>query len=401
MANGSGVFSAVEIAAAPYKFGLVRWEISNLPDKWFHMFIGIFPGNGKSTGDRRAQLIEYFRLGEEIRAVEGEAERLSAGGIPITPNGQFTLPPQRLDDLQSRRRGMGSSVQKSLESEISSVLSSEGLSSRIGLIFPPVDLVFSDTPRLLVVSPRHTIQLQKTILLRPDMALEDMESLEDKLFQEQNLAALVDSIGGLATYPAMISDKSGLLSAAQKGAHEWLHHFWFFCPLGRSYFGQTSEMRTLNETAADLAGDEIGAMVYEAVTGDTLEPERRPPIVGGEEEDFNFREEMRQTRLRAEELLAEGKIERAESYMEARRLRFVENGYNIRKLNQAYFAFRGHYGSSPESISPIQGQLELLRANASSVGDFIRTVGGFGSYREFEEHIANLLPSPELATVSD
>ena len=106
-----------------------------------------------------------------------------------------------------------------------------------------------------------------------------------------------------------------------------------------------------------------------------------------EEEGFNFRLEMHTTRLRADELLAEGRIEAAEAYMESRRLIFVENGFLIRKLNQAYFAFHGTYADSPSSISPIGREVEQLRGMTDSIGDFIRTMSSFGSYQEFKEFL--------------
>jgi hypothetical protein len=52
---------------------------------------------------------------------------------------------------------------------------------------------------------------------------------------------------------------------------------------------------------------------------------------------------MRETRVTVDALLAEGKIDEAETYMEDRRAFFFENGYALRKLNQAYFAFFGDY----------------------------------------------------------
>lgn len=62
---------------------------------------------------------------------------------------------------------------------------------------------------------------------------------------------------------------------------------------------------------------------------------------------FDFRgAEMRQTRLRVDELLAAGKINEAEQYMEMRR-QFWEYGYHIRKINQAYFVFYGSYNDEP------------------------------------------------------
>ena len=96
--------------------------------------------------------------------------------------------------------------------------------------------------------------------------------------------------------------------------------------------------------------------------------------------------------MQVDSLLEQGLIKEAEAYMEERRRIFVDNGYHLRKLNQAYFAFHGSYGSSPASVSPIHGQVERVRANASSIGEFVRTMSQFGTYATFEEHVAGLPP---------
>ena len=99
---------------------------------------------------------------------------------------------------------------------------------------------------------------------------------------------------------------------------------------------------------------------------------------------------MRQTRLATERLLSEGKIEEAEAYMEERRSLLVENGYFVRKINQAYFAFHGSYATSAASVSPIEGLLLELWERTGTVGGFIKTAGSFGSYQEFLDHLAAL-----------
>ena len=53
-------------------------------------------------------------------------------------------------------------------------------------------------------------------------------------------------------------------------AHEWLHTYWFFRPLGWNFWSG-SQMTTLNETAADLAGKELGNLGYQAITGQKVE----------------------------------------------------------------------------------------------------------------------------------
>ena len=76
--------------------------------------------------------------------------------------------------------------------------------------------------------------------------------------------------------------------------------------------------------------------------------------------------------------------------MERRRKLFVENGFHIRKLNQAYFAFYGTYADTPASVSPIGGQLERFRSLMPDVGAFVSTMAEFSSYDEFLEALEAL-----------
>ena len=99
---------------------------------------------------------------------------------------------------------------------------------------------------------------------------------------------------------------------------------------------------------------------------------------------------MRATRLRVDELLAEGTPQDAEAYMERRRLVFVANGYNIRKLNQAYFAFNGTYAESAASVSPIGEQVRRLRDLSPDLGTFIALAASAGSYDAFLADLRSL-----------
>ena len=53
------------------------------------------------------------------------------------------------------------------------------------------------------------------------------------------------------------------------------------------------------------------------------------------------------------------------------------NGYAIRKLNQAYFAFHGSYAVGAAATDPIGGKLRLLRRQAGDLVEFLRTVAKF------------------------
>ena len=75
--------------------------------------------------------------------------------------------------------------------------------------------------------------------------------------------------------------------------------------------------------------------------------------------------------------------------MERRKREINSHGYNIRKINQAYFAFHGSYGSSPSSISPVANYLWDLREQSKTIGELIRIVEDVSDYEEFEQLLLN------------
>ena len=417
MGSGTLRLSPLEMAAVPYRYDLLTWEVAHLPDKWLHKLKSFLPWNSQSRQEKLSELRKFFQIREEIQALERElatlGERPSQNREPTGSTAMLDRERElegvqdEIKALRSERSAIKAGVEETLESEVSAVLAREGLSSRIGLIFPPVDVALTSPPKVLVVSPRHRIEREQTMLLKADMKVEDMEKLEEKIFRKLDRAALVVGIGGVATYPTIVKEDSSLRSAAVTAAHEWLHTYWFFKPMGWNIFS-TPQMHTLNETAADLAGRELGQRAYESITG---RKDKRTsisdlplgeaaldarPQEGHDEKAFNFNLEMRKTRARVDELLAQGQVVAAEAYMEERRQLFVANGFFIRKLNQAFFAFNGTYAASPASVSPIGGQVEELRAATDSIGDFIRTMAGFGSYREFINYLSGPSDSGSL-----
>ena len=80
----------------------------------------------------------------------------------------------------------------------------------------------------------------------------------------------------------------------------------------------------------------------------------------------------------------------AEQYMELRRLFFWDNGYRIRKLNQAYFAFYGAYADTPGGAAgddPVAAAVRALFDQSDSVADFIRTISWMSSFEELEGYL--------------
>ena len=390
LSNDVRHLNAAQRVASPYLYNLVQWEVDNFLGKWVHRLASSAPWSSSSGGDAYERVREYFSLSEEAGRLRRDLGAIAADGKDVA-----SLEVE-LQGVRDDRDGLRSDVEETMEATISSVVVEEGLSTFGEFIFPPVDIRLSDLPKLLIASPRDKIERKHDVLLRPGISLGEREEIEGRLFSESNLSALVEDIGGLATYPASIPNNQPLRWTMQISTHEWLHHYLFFRPLGQNMFNG-DEMFTLNETVASIAGNEIGDRAYELlggviepdpVDGDGASNEADADLEDGEE--FDFDAEMRETRKRVDELLEEGKIEEAELYMERRRRVFVENGFHIRKLNQAYFAFYGTYADTPASVSPIGGQLERFRSLMPDVGAFVSAMAGFSSYEGFLEALEAL-----------
>ena len=372
-----------EVAVASHRFNLLAWEVGNVFDKWYHELIVLLPWNSPLPREERIKLSEeFFRIGEEERRLENEL--LTVG--ESSPEAASIR--QRLEEIHDRLGSIRPIVEQTVEREISDVLVGEGFSSRIGAILPPVDTVLSHSPALLVTSPRDRIFRLENTLLRHGIRPDDREVLEQLTLEERDLSAIVVNTGGIGTFPSVVSSGSSLHHALTTVAHEWLHNWFFFHPLGQ-HFWDSADMTTLNETAATLGGWEIGDRAYEAMTG--IRYDRKPPSPPAERDPnaFDFNTHMRETRQQTEELLSQGRIAEAESYMEERRQELLERGYRIRKINQAYFAFYGSYATSAASVSPIEGQLRGLRQRSETLGEFLNTVAQFSTYEEFLEHIGH------------
>jgi hypothetical protein len=219
----------------------------------------------------------------------------------------------------------------------------------------------------------------QSVLLQPDLPLSDAETLETQVAGE-GVSALVVTIGGIATYPAIVPLHGSPYETLSAISHEWLHGYLFFHPLGRAYFA-SYDGRTLNETVAELGGRELGRALATAYGYPTRRVGSGEPSADAtaaadapDPSRFDFRREMRATRVQLDALLAAGAVDEAERYLETRRQEFVAAGYPIRKLNQAYFAFYGSYGDSAAAVSPLNEWVRQLRARRESFGAFLRQV---------------------------
>jgi hypothetical protein len=232
-------------------------------------------------------------------------------------------------------------------------------------LFPPVLISLTAPPNVLVISPRKELRVIDSSVLAP-MDLAAQERLEASA-DSTGVSSLVAPIGGLATYPSMVLDNDSPQGVLSASAHEWLHEYLIFYPLGQGYWS-SQQTREINETTAEMIGNEVGADIARSIglaATSSLGAGRHPT--------FDFRAFMRETRSHVEDLLAVGQVDEAEAYMRDQRDELQQHGYAIRKLNQAYFALYGSYGEGDAAspTNPIPGLLHQLRDQSPSLGDFL------------------------------
>lgn len=381
--------------ARDHLFDFVDWEVSAFSDK---LSTGALGPQIFMTEHERSQLVrDYFALVGEISRLEDEVEALYASPDISNPDAASLPLRQQRDVLRARQSDQQALVEAIIQEQISEILVEHGFGIG-GQVIPPVQMRFTQLPTLLVLSPRDHIERTGSYPLEHGLTVERQEQIEADVASSLGTSSLIVPLGGLAVYPAMMIETSNLAFAFEVAAHEWSHHYLTFFPLGVSY-GTTPELYTMNETAANIVGKEVGWEVLTRYYPDlappppdyTPQPAEVAPAPGpSEAPTFDFRAEMHQTRVHVDELLAQGRIAEAEAYMEARRRVFLENGYRIRKINQAYFAFYGSYADVPGygGTDPIGPAIRELRYYSHSLTDFVNRVRGITTVAELNAALA-------------
>lgn len=330
-----------------------------------------------------SQLVrDYMSLVEEIQQNEHALAQLAADPAADALVAEIAAQEQHLESLKHKQDELASLAEAILQAQLSQVIEDENLAF-LGSVFPPVLFHSTPLPWALIVSPRDSIRQEANLSLETDLNLVEHIELENKVAQSLDLSTLVVPVGGIGSYPTMIAQSSNLNWLAEVIAHEWVHNYLTLRPLGLLY-NRNQDLRTINETVANIAGKELGAALIARFYPDLAPtppppdidpPSNEPRAVAALEPAFDFRAEMHATRIKVDALLAQGAIEQAEAYMEQRRLVFWEAGYTIRKLNQAYFAFYGSYAdqaAGPAGEDPVGNAVRALRTHSSSLDRFVR-----------------------------
>jgi len=373
-------WNAVADIASPYQFDYITWEAGAIARKVDQTLFGLHPFMTESA---RSQFIHAY-MADLAAAQTIESQINTVFTDPAVPDPETASSDLRAnrDTLRMSLLARQSLAEAILEGQVAQLLVEQGFAT-LGQVLPPVSAHFTRVPNLLVVSPRDRIRFDISINLNP-MTTDQIDSLEQRIAVEQGMSALIVPLGGIALYPAMVLETASIPYALDTIAHEWLHHYLFFFPLGLQYFNGESfvgETRTINETTAVLFGQQMSRLTLARYYPDLLTaaaPGFIQPVAQTASQPFDFAAEMDRTRRRVDELLAGEQVAEAEAYMEERRALFVSNGYLIRKLNQAYFAFYGGYqaGStaSAAGADPIGPAIRLILETSPTLQDFVVTM---------------------------
>jgi len=353
--------SYLDQATEKHNFSIFWWEIKNLPNKWLHLAWESFPGN-KPTDKERIKLInEYLITSNKLK------------------NSNQELSAEEKTKLEKQLTSLRARTEESIESIISNVLVEENLGIRFNILIPPTDFKLDSPPGIVVTSPRDRIYFSASKLISNNITESEKIEIEEIVESDGKTSALVDRLGGLGTYPAFVSDKGSLRNLLQTASHEWLHNYWILHPLGQNMW-DSNQMIILNETAANIAGDELGDIAFQSIGGMIQDPSK---ITQLKKDSSSFYETLKETRLQVNELLDQGKIEEAEQLMSNVTIELQNEGYQIRKINQAYFAFHGNYADSPSSTNPIGDEMKEYRSYFETIGEFIKSISKVKSHNEF------------------
>lgn len=323
--------------------------------------------------------VRFSYVGWEISALSSEIGQLF-GGSNQGSDGVNTV--IEYFSASERQNSLNKTVEKIIESQIKQVLQEQGVN-----IFPPVKFELGKLPNLLVVSPRNRIVSIREIFLDSNLTLQSIEDVETRV-DSLNVSSLVVPIGGFAgVYPSAVTNDESLQSTISAAVEEWVHEYLAFKPLGFRYvldlvgFSRNYDIAMINETAAGIVSDAIASILIEKYyPGYQVSTAAAPS---------EFSKEMVDIRQQVDELLARGEVDAAEEFMHEKQIYLQEQGYYIRKLNQAYLAWHSTYAYEPGFVSPIGQELMQLKAESSSLKDFLDTVSGMTSLQDLTNKINN------------
>src|SRR5512138_3874889 len=258
-----------------------------------------------SHEESRVAVSDYLQVTQQITEAEDALNKIYADPTISDKQGASGHLRSQLDVLDQKQAALAPIAEGILQSQVAEVAAEEGLTT-LGQPLPAVLYHSTSVPDALIVSPRSHIEQAANISITPGLTADEQAALEGRVDQGLDVSSLVVPIGGVGVYPTMIMRTTDLNWLTSTIAHEWTHNYLEFRPLGLLY-DKTPELRTMNETTADIVGGEIGSQVikryYAAVHTLVLPslnlvalPLDHPNPSDLQRPAFDFRAEMHTTR---------------------------------------------------------------------------------------------------------
>jgi len=387
----------VRVYTRGVEFDYVSWMLNAI---WTKIQQGATGTPGYiSREEGSVAVTDYLQLTQQVNQSQDALNRIYADASIKDKGATTAYLRAQIADLTGKQTALAPIAEAVLQEQVGEVAAGFGLTT-LGQPIPSILFHSTPVPDALIISPRDHIEQTANISLEADLPLDQQVALEDRISKGLNVSALVVPIGGVGVYPTMITQTTDLPWLTSTIAHEWTHNYLELRPLGLLY-DETPQLRTMNETTADISGNEIGGEVMRRYYPQLLSGASLPdwnlisfghfnPLPAPSTPTFDFNHEMHTTRVTVDALLAAGKVDEAESYMEQRRQVFVQNGYSIRKLNQAYFAFYGAYADVPGGAAgedPVGPAVRALRDRSKSLADFINRIAWMTSFDELKKAV--------------
>lgn len=375
---------------AGIEYDYIAWTLNVVSEKAGQSQINVIQ---RLTPEQQKQAVRrYFELVRELEITRAQIQLVYSDPRIVNPEEESTDLRTQQHALEEALNELAALTESILQYQVAQALKENGLGFLAQQV-PPVLFHSTPLPTALIVSPREVIRQDVNLSLLADLSLDEITQLEDEVANYMDASALVEDVGGIGVYPTMVQRASSLPWTLDTIAHEWTHNYLTLHPLGMLY-NKTPELRTMNETAASIVGGEISRAIMEKYYPDLVQNSSKVNLgakTAANGNEFDFYHEMHVTRVRVDELLTEGKIEEAEAYMEERRIIFVQNGYMIRKLNQAYFAFHGAYAEVPEGAAgedPVGPAVRAFRAESGSLGEFLKRMAWMNTFEDLQQALS-------------
>ena len=238
------ISSVASLGVSANEYSVGAWETRHFTGKWLYLLGAKFRSQ-PSTEQENATLREFFSLTRDIDTLEAALSDTDARG-----QGRDAAKVADIESKRRRRADIQAETERILEGRVTQVLDDKGITRSAlakRVVWPPVAFDFTEAPRMLAESPRDRIELIHQTPLREGLSLPDIEHIEDETGRKHDTAALAFPLGGFGAYPTIVDYGDDYTRSLKVIAHEWVHNYLFFRPLGIRY-NASNALRTINET---------------------------------------------------------------------------------------------------------------------------------------------------------